>query len=30
MVREILVYPNPILRKKSEDVVEFNEELHTL
>lgn len=30
MIREILVYPNPILRKKSEDVGEFNEELHTL
>lgn len=30
MIREILVYPNPILRKKSQDVKEFNEELHTL
>jgi peptide deformylase len=30
MLREILVYPNPILRKKSQDVSEFNDELHTL
>ncbi len=30
MIREIITYPNPILRKKSEDVTEFNEELHTL
>jgi peptide deformylase len=30
MVREILTYPNPILRKKSRDVEAFNEELHTL
>jgi peptide deformylase len=30
MVREIITYPNPILRKKSQDVTEFNEELHTL
>lgn len=30
MIREIITYPNPLLRKKSQDVVEFNEELHTL
>ena len=30
MVREILVYPNPILRKKSQDVEHFDSELHTL
>lgn len=30
MLREILTYPNPILRKKSKDVVQFNHELHTL
>jgi len=30
MVRDIITYPNPILRKKSQDIVEFNEELHTL
>eukprot|EP01155_Anaeramoeba_flamelloides_P024836 Anaeramoba_flamelloidesa811322_88.p3 GENE.a811322_88~~a811322_88.p3 ORF type:complete len:172 (+),score=17.38 a811322_88:1941-2456(+) len=30
MIREVLTYPNPILRKKSVDVTEFNEELHTL
>lgn len=30
MIREIITYPNPLLRKKSEDVVEFNAELHTL
>ena len=30
MIRDILVYPNPILRKKSQDVTEFNKELHTL
>jgi len=30
MIKEILVYPNPILRKKSQDVVDFNEELFTL
>jgi len=28
MVKDILTYPNPILRKKSKDVVEFNNELH--
>ena len=30
MVKEILVYPNPILRKKSKDVEVFDKELHTL
>lgn len=30
MIREVITYPNKLLRKKSEDVVEFNEELHTL
>lgn len=30
MIREVLTYPNPILRKKSKDVEVFNEELHTL
>ncbi len=30
MVREIITYPNPILRKKSRDVENFDEELHTL
>lgn len=30
MIREILTYPNPILRKKSKDVEVFDEKLHTL
>ncbi|MCK5110844.1 MAG: peptide deformylase [Arcobacteraceae bacterium] len=30
MVQEIVIYPNPILRKKSQDVVKFDKELHTL
>lgn len=30
MIKDVLTYPNPILRKKSKDVVEFNNELHTL
>jgi len=30
MIREILTYPNPILRKKSKDVTSFDENLHTL
>ena len=30
MIRDVLTYPNPILRKKSVDVVGFNNELHTL
>ena len=30
MIREILVYPNPILRKKSVEVVNFDDKLHAL
>ena len=30
MIKEILTYPNPILRKKSRDVEVFDKELHTL
>ena len=30
MIREVITYPNKLLRTKSKDVVEFNEELHTL
>lgn len=30
MIREIITYPNKLLRTKSKDVSEFNEELHTL
>jgi peptide deformylase len=30
MIRQIVTYPNPILRKKSQDVEVFDEELHTL
>lgn len=30
MIKEILTYPNPILRKKSQDVINFDNELHTL
>jgi len=30
MIREVITYPNKLLRTKSEDVVQFNEELHTL
>jgi len=30
MVRNIITYPNPILRKKSKDVEVFDKELHTL
>lgn len=30
MIREVITYPNKLLRTKSEDVMEFNEELHTL
>jgi peptide deformylase len=30
MVREILVYPDPVLRKRSRDVEKFDQELHTL
>ncbi len=30
MIKKIITYPNPILRKKSQDVINFDEELHTL
>jgi len=30
MIREIIIYPNKILKQKSEPVTEFNDELHTL
>jgi peptide deformylase len=30
MIKEILVYPNPILRQKSKDIEAFDSELHTL
>jgi peptide deformylase len=30
VVKSILTYPNPILRKKSQDVKKFDKELHTL
>jgi len=30
MVREVIVYPNKILKQKSQEVSEFNEELHQL
>ncbi len=30
MVREVITYPNKLLRVKSEDVVKFDTELHTL
>ena len=30
MIREILVYPNKLLREKSEDVVSFDASLHEL
>ncbi len=30
MTRQIVVYPNPVLRKKSKDVEVFDKELHTL
>ncbi len=30
MIKEILVYPHPILRQKSKDVESFDSELHTL
>lgn len=30
MILEVITYPNKLLREKSKDVVEFNEELHTL
>jgi len=30
MIREVITYPNKLLRTKSKDVVRFDEELHTL
>ena len=30
MIREIVTYPNPILRKKSKDVLSFDNDIHTL
>ncbi|HJE02435.1 Peptide deformylase 1 [Aliarcobacter thereius] len=30
MIREIITYPNKLLRTKSEDVMKFDNELHTL
>lgn len=30
MIREVITYPNKLLREKSKDVVKFDEELHTL
>ena len=30
MIREVITYPHKLLRKKSEDVVQFDSELHTL
>ncbi len=30
MIREVITYPNKLLRTKSVDVVKFDEELHTL
>jgi peptide deformylase len=30
MIREIITYHNKLLKQKSEDIVDFNEELHTL
>jgi len=30
MTREIVTYPNPILRKQSKDVMKFDNQLHTL
>lgn len=30
MIRDVITYPNPLLRKKSKDVVQFDSELHTL
>lgn len=30
MTREVIIYPNKILRKKSVDVLKFDNELHTL
>ena len=30
MIREVITYPNKLLRLKSEDVEQFDAELHTL
>jgi len=30
MIKEVLTYPNPMLRKKSTNVMKFDNELHTL
>lgn len=30
MIKDILIYPNPILRKKSQDVTKFDTELYTI
>ena len=30
MIREVITYPNKLLRLKSEDVKKFDSELHTL
>ncbi len=30
MIRDVITYPNPLLRTKSHDVVKFDNELHTL
>ena len=30
MIREVITYPHKLLRTKSEDVVNFDEKLHTL
>ena len=30
MIRKVVTYPNPILRKKSKDVIKFDKKLHTL
>ncbi len=30
MIREVITYPNKLLRKKSKDVEKFDSELHTL
>lgn len=30
MVREVITYPNKLLRTKSKDVIDFDEKLHTL
>ncbi len=30
MIREVITYPNKLLRKKSKDVTKFDSELHTL